>query len=280
MLVQALRAFKLGDAAVAEDEVARALEVESGDRFWRTVAALVRGLAAYALGRPGAAQAFEEAARLGRADGNRLAVAYALGYRALIAVESGLPAEAEPRLRALDELLADPGVGEHFVAFAGALARAAQAEREGRYEAAAEQLTRAAVVAERGAGCTEIAHVNVALGQIQWARGRREEARALAAQARELLTGARHPGRVAEWLARLERRVDVRPPALTGAGELSDSELAVLRLLPSPASNREIGEALFISVNTVKTHVRNIYAKLGSSSREQAVGRARELGLI
>src|SRR4051794_30628248 len=59
VLVQALRAFKLGDAAVAEDGVARALEVESGDRFWRTVAALVRGLAAYALGRPGAAQAFE-----------------------------------------------------------------------------------------------------------------------------------------------------------------------------------------------------------------------------
>jgi LuxR family maltose regulon positive regulatory protein len=64
------------------------------------------------------------------------------------------------------------------------------------------------------------------------------------------------------------------------AEPLSDSELAVLRLLSAALSNRQIGEELYISVNTVKTHLRSIYAKLGSSSREQAVGRARELGLI
>ena len=62
--------------------------------------------------------------------------------------------------------------------------------------------------------------------------------------------------------------------------ELSDSELAVLRLLPSELSNREIGERLYVSVNTVKTHVRSIYAKLRAQSRDQAVGRARELGLL
>jgi LuxR family maltose regulon positive regulatory protein len=75
----------------------------------------------------------------------------------------------------------------------------------------------------------------------------------------------------------------VRQPALVGGATpepLSDSELAVLRLLPAALSNRQIGEELYISVNTVKTHLRSIYAKLGSSSREQAVGRARELGLI
>jgi LuxR family maltose regulon positive regulatory protein len=125
--------------------------------------------------------------------------------------------------------------------------------------------------------------VKIALGQVQWARGRRDEARALAGEARDLLGHARDPGRVAEWLARLERRVQVRLPALVGAAApdaLSDSELAVLRLLPSSLSNREIGEQLFISVYTVKSHLPSIYAKLGSSSREQAVGRARELGVL
>ncbi len=57
-------------------------------------------------------------------------------------------------------------------------------------------------------------------------------------------------------------------------------ELAVLALLPSPLSQREIGDELFISINTVKTHCRNIYTKLRAGSREQAVGRARDLGLL
>jgi LuxR family maltose regulon positive regulatory protein len=283
LLLRALHAFKVGDVGAAEDGVARALELDPADRFWRTVAALVRGLAGYAMGRVAAAGAFEEAGRLARADGNRLGLAYALGYRALMAIEAGLPAEAQPRLQALEELRSDPAVSEHFVAFAGGVARAALAEREGRYEAAAEELLRAAEVAERGAGRTELAHVKIALGQVQWARGRREEARALAAQAGDLLGDARDPGRVAGRLARLESRVQARRPAPGGVGAadaLSDSELAVLRLLPSSLSNREIGEQLFISVNTVKTHLRSIYAKLGSSSREQAVGRARELGLV
>jgi LuxR family maltose regulon positive regulatory protein len=283
LLLQALRAFKLGDVGAAEDGVARALECDPEDRFWRTVAALVRGLAGYARGRLAAGQAFEEAARLARADGNRLALAYALGYRALIAVEAGLIGEAAPRLQALDELRGDPGVAEHFVAFAGGLARAALAEREGRYEAAAAELERAAQLAERGAGCGEVAHVQVALAQVQWARGRRDDARRLAHEARRRLASARDPGRVAELLSRLERRIRVRQPALVGAATaepLSDSELAVLRLLPAALSNRQIGEELYISVNTVKTHLRSIYAKLGSSSRDQAVGRARELGLI
>jgi LuxR family maltose regulon positive regulatory protein len=61
---------------------------------------------------------------------------------------------------------------------------------------------------------------------------------------------------------------------------LSERELAVLRLLPSGLSQREIGGELFVSVNTVKTHVKSIFFKLRVGSREEAVGRARELGLL
>jgi LuxR family maltose regulon positive regulatory protein len=89
------------------------------------------------------------------------------------------------------------------------------------------------------------------------------------------------PGRVATRLADVETRTQIRQAApIAVPDELSDSELAVLRLLPTELSNREIGDELFVSVNTVKTHVRNIYAKLRAGSREQAVGRAREIGLL
>ena len=56
--------------------------------------------------------------------------------------------------------------------------------------------------------------------------------------------------------------------------------LAVLRLLSSKLSLREIGNELYVSLNTIKTHTRNIYAKLRVGSREQAVARAREFGLL
>jgi LuxR family maltose regulon positive regulatory protein len=62
--------------------------------------------------------------------------------------------------------------------------------------------------------------------------------------------------------------------------EFSDRELAVLRMLSGDLSQREIGGALYISFNTVKTHTKNIYRKLGVSQRKDAVARARELELI
>ena len=62
--------------------------------------------------------------------------------------------------------------------------------------------------------------------------------------------------------------------------DLSQSELRVLRYLPSNLSALEIGHELYLSFHTVKTHMRNIYAKLGVHRRAEAVERARELGLL
>jgi LuxR family maltose regulon positive regulatory protein len=60
----------------------------------------------------------------------------------------------------------------------------------------------------------------------------------------------------------------------------SDAELTVLRLLGSELSAREIGGKLFLSPNTVRTHTRAIYRKLGVNSRAEAVARANVLGLL
>src|SRR6185312_1380987 len=62
--------------------------------------------------------------------------------------------------------------------------------------------------------------------------------------------------------------------------ELSPAELRIVRYLPSNLKAPEIAAELFVSPNTVRTHLRHIYAKLDAHSRSEAVVRARELGLL
>jgi DNA-binding NarL/FixJ family response regulator len=62
--------------------------------------------------------------------------------------------------------------------------------------------------------------------------------------------------------------------------KISDSEYRVLELLVAGHSNKEIADRLCLSVNTVKTHLAHLYAKLDVSRRTQAVRRARELRLV
>ena len=62
--------------------------------------------------------------------------------------------------------------------------------------------------------------------------------------------------------------------------DLTAGELRVLRYLSSNFSAPEIGAELYLSVNTVKTHMRHIYEKLGVRRRTQAIERAQALGLL
>jgi LuxR family maltose regulon positive regulatory protein len=70
-----------------------------------------------------------------------------------------------------------------------------------------------------------------------------------------------------------------RPPGSPDVG-LSETELRVLRFLPTNLTAAEIASEIYVSVNTVKTHMRNIYMKLDAHSRGEAVEYARELGLL
>jgi LuxR family transcriptional regulator, maltose regulon positive regulatory protein len=69
-------------------------------------------------------------------------------------------------------------------------------------------------------------------------------------------------------------------PAGPATAPLTDRELTVLRYLQGTLSHVEIAALLYISVNTVKTHVRNIYAKLGATRRKEAIRLGRELRLL
>lgn len=69
-------------------------------------------------------------------------------------------------------------------------------------------------------------------------------------------------------------------PRISTATTLSAAELRVLELLPTHLSLREIGDQLFTSRNTVKSHVAAIYGRLGCSTRSEVVRRSRDLGLL
>jgi LuxR family maltose regulon positive regulatory protein len=72
----------------------------------------------------------------------------------------------------------------------------------------------------------------------------------------------------------------IAPPERTLREPLSQAEIRVLRYLPTGLSVTEIAGQLYLSVNTVRTHMRHIYDKLGAHRRHEAVDRARTLGLL
>jgi LuxR family maltose regulon positive regulatory protein len=78
-----------------------------------------------------------------------------------------------------------------------------------------------------------------------------------------------------------EPKRDVSSATLSALIEpLSDRELELLQLVTGGRSNKEIAESLFITVGTVKKHLNNIFGKLNTKNRTEAVARARELGLV
>jgi LuxR family maltose regulon positive regulatory protein len=95
-------------------------------------------------------------------------------------------------------------------------------------------------------------------------------------------SGTAHAALISEILDLLAGKPSAPPPA--GAQPLleplSNSEIRVLRYLPTNLSVREIANELYVSPSTVKTHMHHLYAKLGTHRRSEAVARARALGLL
>ena len=279
-LLRAVHAFKAGDLAAAADGVARARRRRAGEtpsEFWRAVAAVVAGAVAYWRGQD-AERELQDALRTARRDGNRLAELYALGYLSLAAAEAGDRDGAVARLGAAQVLVtADPGLDEHFVALTVHLAAAAEHGRRGQAAEAVAEAERALELARRGAGALEEAECLRVLARSRERTGDAAGGRRALAEAEALASTCRDPGRLAQRLAGAPDRARAVPGRAEG---LSERELEVLRLLASELSQREIGAELYVSMNTVKTHVKNIFFKLRVGSRDEAVGRARDLGLL
>ncbi|MGE0029119.1 MAG: response regulator transcription factor, partial [Thermoleophilia bacterium] len=155
------------------------------------------------------------------------------------------------------------------------LAHGTACARRGALEQAEEALRHAVALAEGPNLALDRAHALLALAAVLKARSDVGSAALAVAQARRIVSGTVDPGPLRRLAAASRARSDA---AL--AEPISDGEMRILRLLPSELTLRQVGERLFLSVNTVKSHTRLLYRKLDASSREEAVARARELRLI
>ena len=123
----------------------------------------------------------------------------------------------------------------------------------------------------------------VRLADVRRRRGRLDEAAASLRRARDELDEVGDSGVLPQFVARVASALEeARREASDGeVFELpTAAELAVLRLLATELSAREIGGELFLSPNTVRSHIRAVYRKLGVGSREGAVARAEALDLL
>jgi LuxR family transcriptional regulator, maltose regulon positive regulatory protein len=123
----------------------------------------------------------------------------------------------------------------------------------------------------------------VLLASVRLRRGRLAEAEAALGSAQEALGELIDSGPMSALAEEVERELDAARDRAS-SGEIleqpSDAELMVLQLVASGLCNRQIGERLFLSPNTIRSHVRALYHKLGVHSRTDAVARATALGLL
>jgi LuxR family transcriptional regulator, maltose regulon positive regulatory protein len=125
------------------------------------------------------------------------------------------------------------------------------------------------------------AHALLLLAAVRQGRGDLPGAWALVEQARELVDRLADPGSLPALLELANRDLGSGSRRrVEEAAPLTEREHAVLRLLPTRLSNQEISRELYVSVNTVRSHVQAIYRKLEVTSRAEAVAHARHLRLL
>jgi LuxR family transcriptional regulator, maltose regulon positive regulatory protein len=173
-------------------------------------------------------------------------------------------------------LSAEPMCGIAYAALGRALAR------QGELAEAEEQLERALEPVGIDSMQLQRAFTLLLLAPVHRGRGDLAGAQALVEQAHELIERSADPGSLLPTLLeQAEQSVGTAPRRRAEATvPLTKRELAVLRLLPTQLSTREISRELYVSVNTVRTHVQAIHRKLGVTTRAEAVTHARQLGLI
>ena len=282
-LVRAINTFDdVGRSLQAARRAVDAASPRPSESYWMGAAALGRGL--YLSGQAAEAQTVLEdlVSHAPALHQQPFVVVNALALLSLVTGEGGDDERAQALARqAMDVAEAqgvryDPMTGVAYIALARSTAR------RGGLAEAEQLLDQALPVLRNDSYAVQYAQALAELAGVRHGRGDGDGARTAAEEARRLVATFADPGMLGPLLDRTERalgRPGRREPS-AAAATLTDRELVVLRLLATELSQPEIANELYVSVNTVRTHIQGIYRKLGAASRREAITIARERQLL
>jgi LuxR family maltose regulon positive regulatory protein len=271
-------AFPGGDVGRMLASAQRAFEFEAkGDSPWRTTVHVLLG---FALARAGRFDDAREPLRVGA----NLATSTgmwmdAVGARTLLGrveIEVGDPVLAERVAREALDIADQYGLGTTPTYAYGQAMLGMILARSGDAGAANEVLTESLPTMRALGEPLGIAETLLATAEARRAVGRRAEAARLFREAAALIDSMDDPGILGELRRNGPGQLNGRRPS----DQVSRRELEVLVAIAAGASKREAADQLFVSFNTVHSHVRSIYQKLDAHSLSEAVAKARQRGLM
>ena len=284
-MLRCIAEYLSGDAgaAITIAREAQALEAEELAP-WRSVGCPVLGIALFWMGDlEQSGNTLRAAVPRAERSGNHLAVTHAVGCLALAAAQRGESAIAVELAHRAVVNGEKNGFRRHWTNAMAYLAEGATRLASDDLHGAAELVEHAVELSRGGLARIELVYGLVTLATIRLRLGDRPKAIELAAEAHSAVARCSDPGIVAALTGDLSERLrhHARQPSYSadGARGLTERELAVLALLPSALTLRQIAGRRYVSLNTVKSQTRAIYRKLGVSGRDEAVARARQLGL-
>jgi LuxR family transcriptional regulator, maltose regulon positive regulatory protein len=260
----------------------RAYELEAdGPSMWRVTTHVQLGWALLLSGAPREAQPLLERAAVEASMAEQWLNAF--GARALLAraaLREGRLSDAEGWASDAVDVVEANALPGPFSDWASATLGVIRAEA-GQIDEADELLT-ASVEALRAAAAAPVLLFDGLLGlaQVRKAQGSSSEVHALLDEARAIVTPLKDPGILADELERAMRSPAPRQRDTQTDVSLTERELEVLRLFEKGLSKREVARSLFLSYNTIHTHTKSIYRKLGVLTRSEAIQRARERGVL
>lgn len=224
--------------------------------------------------------AFAEAAVTFQPNDNPCETMMSLLYLAQVQIEQNQLAEAEKSYR---RIVAIPWQGPVFSAIVNAHIGLSQLYYDQNRLRLADKHTEQALKLSQESGQARLMLESfVIAARLQQAQNRAEPAKLLWAEAEKIVEQSNQPELFEYWKQQRpdsNRRQGLPLEAML-VETLTEREIEVLRLAANGLSNREIAQALVVSVGTAKKHLSNIFSKLNAQSRTQAIARARELSLI
>jgi LuxR family maltose regulon positive regulatory protein len=275
-------AFGFDGIRVMRESAARAVEMDDDPQSpWRVFALAAYGFSLHLSGDSRAAETLRKG-MLTKVDGPLVRLA-ALCGGALLAAEDGRLDQARALADAARQIADGNGLRDLPQSTLAHTVTGVVRAQEGRLQEARSELEHALRSRRKWLGLSPWPTVEalIRLASVLCDQGDGTRAAALLAEARDVLI-ALPDGAEAQHarLERLQRRLSGAPGGTALAEPLTGRETTVLRLLRGALSRGEIARHLGLSPNTVRSHTRAIYRKLGVSTRRAAVSRGRELGLL